>query len=303
MTSFAPIALFTYNRLEHTRRTVESVLANPEARFTDLIAFSDGARTDAARDEVAQVRAYLSSVTGFRSRTIVERQTNLGLAASIIVGVTDVLAKHETVVVMEDDLVVSPHFLRYLNDALAEYRDDERVVSAHAYVYPVDGPLPETFFLRGADCWGWATWRRGWTTFMADGAHLLAELTRQKLTEDFDLGGAFSNVAMLKGQVAGRNNSWAIRWHASAFLANKLTLYPGRSLVVNIGNDSSGTHCGTTDTYDVALSERPIRVGGVAVEETAAARDAFKQFGRANQLGPSLRQRIARALSSLFGVR
>src|SRR5260370_30670471 len=122
----------------------------------------------------------------------------------------EVLSQHERVIVLEDDIVVSPFFLSYMNGALSLYEDEPRVASIHAYVYPIKEPLPETFFLRGADCWGWATWRRGWELFNSDGRYLLSELRRRGLTQQFDLHGAYRSRKMLKPQIAGANDSLAV---------------------------------------------------------------------------------------------
>ena len=279
----APIALFVYARPDHAHRTVEALLQNPEASSSDLIVFSDAAPTLDNEESVRRVREYIASIQGFRSLTVHHRPHNFGLAKSIIEGVTQVLADHERVIVLEDDLETSPHFLRYMNEALDRYEDDSRVISVHGYVYPTEEMLPETFFLRGADCWGWATWRSGWAYFNPDGQYLLDELKRQNLLKTFDLNGAYSYSRMLQGQINGRNDSWAVRWHASAFLANKLTLYPGRSLVLNIGNDGSGAHCGTTNVLDVQLSNTPVSLGDIAIEESAAAKKAIEYYHRTKQ--------------------
>lgn len=288
---YAPIALFVYARPYHTRRTVEALLGNPQAASSDLIVFSDAARTPDKEEAVRLVREYAAGIEGFRSLIIHHRPYNFGLAKSIIEGVTQVLLDHERVIVLEDDLVTSPYFLRYMNEALARFAEEERVISVHGYVYPVHKPLPEAFFLRGADCWGWATWRRGWAQFNPDGQFLLNELKRQHLLKLFDFNGAYSYSEMLKGQINGSNDSWAVRWHASAFLANKLTLYPGRSLTHNIGNDSTGTHCGTTAALDTELSATPICLDSVVIEESETARKIIEDFFHAKR--PFL-QRLSR---------
>jgi len=179
--------------------------------------------------------------------------------------------------VLEDDLVTSPYFLQYMNDALNLYENDNRVISIHGYCYPIDG-LPETFFLKGADCWGWATWKRGWSLFEQDGSRLISELERRKLVERFDCFGAYDFSGMLKGQIEGRNDSWAIRWYASALLQGKLTLYPGKSLVHNTGNDASGRHCAAIDAFDAALSLSPVQVGDITVEEHPGVLAQFHHF-------------------------
>ena len=295
----APIALFTYCRPNHTRRTVESLLKNPLAVESDLIVYSDAARTPEKQAAVDDVRLYLATITGFRSVTINCRPANFGLAKSIIGGVTEALEQSDRVIVLEDDMVTSPHFLTYMNQALERYADDDRVASIHGYVYPVDQPLPEAFFLPGADCWGWATWPRAWKHFNPDGQYLLDELERLNLLHAFNFNGAYAYSDMLENQIRGLNDSWAVRWYASAFLADKLTLYPGRSLVHNIGNDESGTHCGETARFETELSEAPIDLSDIAVGLSQEGLQAFEKFFRRGESG---RQRLMRKTLSVKGV-
>ncbi len=279
----APIALFVYDRPDHTRKTIDALRKNALVEETDLIVFSDAARSPEVGNAVDAVRYYVASIKGFNSLTIHHRPHNYGLANSIIDGVSQVLGEYERVIVMEDDLVTSPHFLKYMNDALERYTSDDRVISIHGYVYPVHQPLPEAFFLIGADCWGWATWKRGWSLFNPDGQYLLDELSRRKMIRAFDFEGAYSYSEMLQGQINGINDSWAVRWYASAFLAGKLTLYPGRSLVHNIGNEGSGTHCGSTSIYDVCVSDTPICLDDVPVEASESALKAIIKYMHTHQ--------------------
>lgn len=287
----APIALFTYNRPRHTRNTVEALAANALASESDLFVFSDAPRTETHCDAVQEVRNYISTISGFRSLTIINRNENFGLSRSIIDGVTTLLCEHGSIIVLEDDLETSPYFLVYMNSALDMYRDAEQVACVHGYVYPVKEKMPELFFIRGADCWGWATWKRGWELFQPDGSILLDELYKRSLGKDFNFGNSYPYTRMLEAQVAGKNDSWAIRWNASAFLRGKLTLYPGRSLVKNVGFDASGTHCGTNASFDVTLSETPILVERIAPVENTYATRAFSNFFRSIRPGFWQRQR------------
>jgi len=298
---YAPVVLFVYNRPDHTRLTVEALKKNAHAQESDLIVYSDAARSEKQTATVAEVRLYLRQITGFRAVTIVEREENMGLARSIIDGVTAIVNKYGRIIVLEDDMVTSPYFLTYMNDALDKYATVDRVVSIHGYVYPVERPLPATFFLPGADCWGWATWQRGWDCFNGDGKYLLAELKRRKLARVFDYNGTYPFFRMLEDQTQGKNNSWAIRWYASAFLADKLTLYPGTSLVHNIGNDNSGTHCGESAELDTSLSEAPISLGNIDIEPSLLARQAFEDFFRQGKAG--LLRRLARKAAALMKAR
>lgn len=272
------IILFVYARLHHTMRTVEALINNHGAIDHDLIVYSDAARGVHDAHLVESVRKYIGKISGFKRVILRFRESNYGLSHSIISGVSEALLDYEEVIVLEDDLVTSPYFLQYMTNGLCMYKNQNKVVSIHGYMYPVKSQLPEVFFLRGADCWGWATWRRGWAMFNVDGQYLLDELRKKKLTHQFDFQGVYKYTQMLEDQINGKNDSWAIRWHASAFLANKLTLYPGRSLVNNIGNDSSGTHCGTTTELDVELSTRPVCLQNVIVEESVVATKAVQDF-------------------------
>ncbi|MGB4775168.1 MAG: glycosyltransferase family 2 protein, partial [Daejeonella sp.] len=192
--------------------------------------------------------------------------------------VTEIVNKYERIIVLEDDLVTSPYFLQYMNDGLNVYKDCEEVISIHGYIYPVSVELPETFFIKGADCWGWATWKRGWDLFEPNGEKLLNEIIKRGLTYQFDFNGSYPYTQMLKDQIAGLNNSWAIRWNASAFLKNKLTLYPGKSLVQNIGNDGTGTHSGTSNTFNINLYSSSIIVDNNTIKPSQLGYKAFVNF-------------------------
>jgi hypothetical protein len=289
--------LFVYARPDHTRLTVDALKRNAEAQESDLIIYSDAAKGAESAEAVRKVRSYTRSINGFRSVSIVEREKNTGLAASIIEGVTSVVNAFGSVIVVEDDLVTSPYFLRYMNEALRLYEHDEQVISIHGYSYPVHRPLPETFFLRGADCWGWATWKRGWDVFESDGSILLNTLQRRKETFAFDWDGSYANLKMLKRQISGKVDSWAIRWHASAFLAGKLTLFPGISLVNNIGGDEHGTHTKSLEEFQSQLADRPIIVERLPAKENMDARAAVAEFFASVKL--SLFQKVIRRIRAL----
>jgi hypothetical protein len=276
----APVALFVYNRPEHTRRTIESLSQNIGASETPLIIFSDAPRNEDSREKVEEVRRYVRSVSGFKSVEILERSRNYGLANSIIDGVSTVCNRFGQVIVLEDDMLTSKYFLQYMNDGLTTYLDDDRVSSIHGYIYPLVQALPETFFLRGADCWGWATWARAWRIFNPDGVYLLNQLRQHRLSSQFDYNGAYPYTRMLKNQIKGKNDSWAIRWYASAFLAGKYTLYAGNSLIKNIGFDGSGAHCAPTDEFEVAVSDQSVKISKIEVVEDRSVHALISSFHR-----------------------
>lgn len=299
MSDTAPIALFCYNRLSHTQRTVAALQANGLAPRSDLWIFSDGPKSPGDTVLVQSLRSYLKTISGFRNVQIIERPVNLGLAASIIAGVSEVCDRFGRIIVVEDDLITANFFLEYMNEALELYAETEEVVSIHGYVFPSSERLPETFFLKGADCWGWATWKRGWKVFNPDGASLLEQLESRGLTREFDFNHSMGYTQMLREQIAGKINSWAIRWYASAFLENKLTLYPGISLVQNIGHDGSGFHCAISKAFDVQVAKEKPVLKKLPPIESAVGRAMFEQYFK-SQKRPSFLRKIKNTFASIL---
>lgn len=242
--SYAPIALFVYNRPAHTRQTVEALLANAESAQTALYIFSDAPRNVAAKLAVSEVRSYIRGIAGFKAVTIIERENNLGLAQSIIDGTTRLCEECGRVIVVEDDLVTSPHFLSYMNDALTRYKDEDRVMQVAGYMFPVNLELEDdALFLPFTSTWGWATWKRAWQYFDADGSGYQRLVEDRNLRHAFNLRGNYDYFRMLESQLRGKTNSWGIRWYLSIFLRDGLTLYPKKTLVRNFGFDGSGVNC------------------------------------------------------------
>jgi len=254
--TLAPVAYFAFNRPWHTARSLKALGANPEARATDLFVFIDGPRNDSERSSVEKVVETARQETGFRSVTISHAAENLGLFRSITSGVSHVVAKSGKIIVLEDDIVVGPWFLEYMNAALLRYAGDPSVGSIHAYSPNLED-LPDYFFLPGGDCWGWATWADRWALFKPDASQLLREIMARKSPAEFASSHGWQSLLQLVSRAKGRNESWAILWHASLFLAGRLTLHPGNSYVRNIGNDGTGTHAGQTGIADVALRTAP----------------------------------------------
>lgn len=294
----APIALFVFNRPDHTRRTIEALAENELAAQSKLIIFSDGPRDAKDALLVKQVREYISTVSGFASVSLKTQESNRGLANSIILGVTSTLSDYNRVIVLEDDMITSPQFLRYMNNSLDMYENDEAVISIHGYIYPVKEILPDYFFLKGADCWGWATWRRGWKMFDSDGKKLYEELKRKDLLREFDFGNTYPYTKMLLKQISGKNNSWAIRWYASAFIHEKLTLYPGKSYVQNIGNDSSGTHSRATNQFEIDKLNTKLPSARINIKEDIHSRKVIATYFKSIAVNPI--QKILDTMLSLL---
>ena len=296
--TLAPVVLFTYNRLTHTVQTIDALKKNIYAEQSELIIFSDGPKTELETDLVREVRSYLKTIEGFRSVEIVEREVNFGLANNIIDGVSSVLTRYESIIVLEDDLITSPFFLKFVNEALELYANQKNVLSIHGYVYPVASPLPSTFFLIDPGSLGWGTWRDRWKNYEKDGRKLLGELKAKKLQKEFNYDDTYPFLKILEYQVLGKNSSWVIRWYAQALLNRQFTLYPGRSLVYHNGSDGSGTHAGNSDIFDVALSTEPVPVCPIEVALNKEARDAFKAYFK--KINPGLVRKAVRKIKKLL---
>lgn len=277
---FAPVILFVYNRPEHTRRSVEALKANNNSAMTPLVIYSDAARNGRDESGVSAVRNYIRTIDGFKDLRIVEQTRNQGLANSIIAGVSDVIERHGRVIVLEDDMETAPFFIDYMNAALQKYHDEEKVYCIHGYAFPADmtGIGSKTFFLGGAECWGWATWKRAWENFCPDAKQLVTQLRSRGLAASFDYDGNFPYMRMLERQSRGQIDSWAIRWRASAFVRGGLTLWPRVSLVRNFGMDGSGVHCDNTDYFDVMLADTPIMPDDIPIEVNGVAFSAYGSY-------------------------
>ncbi len=301
----APILLFVYNRPEHVKRTLAALEQNILAKESELFIYSDAARSPQDEASVTEVRKIIrTALPFFKQVNIIERETNWGLARSIIDGVTTQINRYERVIVLEDDLIVAPYFLKFMNDALDTYQHEEKVGHIQACDFTQDASLPDTFLIKWTGSWGWATWKRAWKYFNPDGKALLEELQRRKLTYTFDFNGKYGYTRMLRRQTEGKNNSWAIRWNASLFLNDILSLNVGKSLVQNEGFDGSGTNCGGGNLYASRLWMNPIQVHRISpATENLQARNAYvRYYARTNSFWAKAIRRIKRTLKGDFGA-
>lgn len=246
--SFAPVVLFVYNRLDATKATIECLKENYGAKESDLYIFSDNARKESQQEKVNLVREYIHTVTGFKTVKIIEAEKNKGLAKSVISGVTEIINQYGRVIVLEDDILTSKCFLKYMNDALAYYETNDKIWSISGYHFPFK--IPDTYkhsvyYFYRSSSWGWATWKNRWNTIDWS----VKDYSRYKYNPFMICGfckGGTDLDKMLRYQMEGKIDSWAIRWCFAQFMQNRWTVYPIHSLVNNIGTDGTGTHCDPT---------------------------------------------------------
>lgn len=238
----APVALFCFNRPDLLAQTLAALKQNPEASQTRLYAFSDGARDKRDIDAVNTVRAQLREIEGFLNIEVIEREHNIGLADNIISGVSYVLSKHDNIIVLEDDIKVSPHFLSFMNQALERYCATPYVWHISGWNYPIDShAVADMFFWRVMNCWGWATWSDRWQYFRKDANALVKSFTTDDIYT-FNLDGSHNFWKQVCDNEQGKINTWAIFWYATIFSHNGLCLNPSQTLVDNIGF-TTGTNC------------------------------------------------------------
>lgn len=252
--SLAPVVLFAYNRPEHTRRVLEALARNDLAAQSPLYIFCDGAKRDSDAAAVEAVRGVVREVTGFARLEVIESPTNKGLARSVISGVTEVVNAYGQVIVVEDDLLTAPSFLRFMNDCLRVYQDRPDVFSISGHCYPQSlFRLPkhwrqDVFLSYRNSTTGWATWADRWEKVdwaVSDYQEYLLSVERQNI---FDRGGQ-DLTAMLALQMQGKIDSWGIRFTYAHSVQQAYALFPVRSFIDNIGYDGTGVHSNRDTRY------------------------------------------------------
>ncbi|HEY2380151.1 MAG TPA: sugar transferase [Terriglobia bacterium] len=251
----SPVVLFCYKRPDHTRQTLEALRLNSLAARTELYVFSDAPRTEFERTNVDEVRRVLARIDGFKSVNVVERSANLGLARSVITGVSSLFERYERLVVLEDDIVTAPDYLAFINEALAAYETESRVFSVTGFNFPIaiDPSYPfDAYFSYRCNSWGWATWRDRWRMVDWDVQDYPVFKSDVQARRQFNRGG--NDLAnMLDLQFQGKIDSWAIRWCYAHYQNNAFCVFPVQSRVRNIGFDGTGVHCGVTDRLSVEI--------------------------------------------------
>lgn len=237
-----PICLFAFNRPDKLTQCIDAILDNANCQLFELYVFCDGPRNIDEYEIVERVRVIARSITGFKNVTVHESNTNKGLANSVIDGVSLVLEANSGVIVLEDDILVSTHFLEFMNEALNTYENDPEIASVHGNFPSLKFGLPSTFLLKYSDCWGWGTWKDSWTLLNLDSLDLMNLIRESERINEFNVYGAYPFFDLLQKEYSGAVDSWAIRWHASLFVNHKLSLYSKFSLIYNIGTDGSGRH-------------------------------------------------------------
>ena len=253
---YAPIALFVYNRPKHLKKTLNSLKKNPETRMSTIYIFSDSFKNKDLlnKKKVEEVRKIIKKINFFKKKIIIERKKNFGLKKNILTGISSVLKKHSNIVILEDDLIVSKFFLKYMNEALVKFKNFKRVwhISAWNYDIKENNYEKDAFFITNMNCWGWGTWKDRWIKLNTKSKYYIKKFGNKDKYK-FNLDGSFENFSQIIRNHNKTLSSWAIFWNATIFLNKGLCLNPIKSLTLNIGQDLSGTN-----TINSQLSNRSL---------------------------------------------
>ncbi len=282
--NLAPIILFTYNRLSHTKETIDALQKNELAKNSELFIYSDGGKDEDSWNKVGEIRQYLESIVGFKNITIIKRDVNIGLAQNIIDGVTKIINQYGKIIVLEDDIVTSPYFLNFMNDSLNFYEKTSKVWHISGWNYPIsDENLDDVFLYRTMNCWGWATWKDRWNNYEKNPQKLLSSFSEKNIYE-FNLDNATNFWEQVEKNHTKQMNTWAIFWYTTIFKNQGLCLNPTQSFVENIGFDGTGTNTGPRDNYSSNLSRQNYKIKFENnLIENKTATDRIKLFFRENE--------------------
>ena len=300
----APIVVFSYNRPDHLRQTLDALSKNDLAKESVLFVYCDGPKNNATDEQIQRVasnREVAHAVMGFKEVHVVERERNVGLKDNIIGAVTAIVNQYGRIITLEDDVVTSVGFLKYMNDALELYADEKKVMHISAYMYPHKSHLPETFFYPvpypGG---GWATWQRAWKQYN-DNAQELFEYW-QDMWETFDIYGGDYLSKQLKRNREGTMRTWFVKWYAVMRKQDALALYPGRSLTNNIGFDDLATNCYTTTKFDVVPVDY-VKVERIPMVVNQKAHRLIYAFYQGHWYNKRRRKALIKKLKEVFSFR
>lgn len=301
MAQLAPIILFVYNRPQHTLQTLKALSNNVLANQSELYIYCDGPKESATEEDlkrIEEVRSIVKSKDWCKKNQIIEREKNWGLAENIINGVTEIINIHEKIIVLEDDILTSIGFLKYMNDALDLYEKEENIYGITGYSYFPNEQLPNSFLLPIGSSWSWATWKTKWKVFNNDADYLLHEIIENNQIDEFNFGN-YPFFDMLKSQCEGKINSWAIRFYASFFINGGLFLHPKLPLAANIGFDNFATHTKNENVFNSFLYQGFL---DISKRQTTVDKKSFNfvQSNFKKKFSPSKRIVIREKIKSIF---
>lgn len=300
----APIVIFSYNRPEHLRQTLDALAKNDLASHSDLFIYCDGVKPTASDEQLTRIsknRQVAHAASGFKSVSVIEREKNYGLADNIVSAVTEIVTQYGRIIAFEDDIVTTRGCLTYLNDALELYKDDEQVMHISAWMYPNKGQFPTTFFYDTPyPAGGWATWKRAWDYFNPDTADHVRYW--QDNWKEFDIEGENHLSKQLLMNYDGTLKTWFIKWYSSMHRIGGLCLYPGTAMSNNIGWDDSGETSMSLTRYIVPHPAEYTEVKRIPIKRNRKAFHYIRAWYSGHWYNRRNRVRIYNIIRSIFGL-
>jgi len=310
--SLAPIVLFVYNRPQHTLKTLEALKQNELAEMSELFIFCDGPKADATKQDqerINKVRDLVKKKNWCKKVTIRESHVNKGLANSIVQGVTEIVNTYGKIIVLEDDIVTSKGFLRYMNEALDLYENEPKVMQISGFMVPSKVELEQTGFFRCPGSWGWATWNSSWKHYNHNTSELVSKITKEDIST-FNLDDNYHYYNQLVDNDSGKLKTWVVRWYASMYYQNGLCLYPKKSLIQNIGFGTGATNTSSNVIENYVFNNKNLiatcSLNKIAnIHESESYMLAFKSFyAYQNYLWskPSMQKRLLSKINRVWNL-
>jgi hypothetical protein len=251
----SPVVIFAYNRPHILEKTLAQAIELNKNINREFYVVIDGPKNNIDFEKNSKINYLLDK---YPRLIRIQRNQNLGLEQSITQGLNDLFKSHNSLIVLEDDIEISSSFYDFIDENIEIFNSNEDVAAIHGFSPDLGKIEVDHYFLRGSDCWGWATWKRNWNLYNKSGTYLLKELKKRKLLKQFDVNHSYPFCNMLRGDILDLVDSWAIKWHASMFLSNKYSLYPYPSMITNIGFDGTGTNAPKFDSHEIQLYDKGI---------------------------------------------
>ncbi len=251
-TQYAPIALFVWNRIDHPMQGIKNLLQNSEAKYTDLYIFSDGPRYIDDEEKIKSLRNKLHKIHGFKSVTVFERKTNYGLAINLIDGISRILETNDSVIVLEDDILVNTNFLAFMNQCLQKYKNNKEIFTIQATTGDPDN-VSDVITRVHPNCCGWAIWKDRWALYERNvtGAFLDLNKNNMELRGKLNNNNSINISWQIDANLRNQRTTWAVYLNYTSIKYNKLNIYPRYQIVKNIGQDGTGIHKVVENTADM----------------------------------------------------
>ncbi len=237
------IIIFSYNRPNHLLKLLNSLKKNSFQNNQKIYFFCDGPKNKGDLIKIKKIKSIIHN-SDLKIVKKIYRKKNIGLSQNIIKGISSVLKISNSCIVIEDDLILNSSTIKYMNKMLEVFKNDNKIgsISAYSYLHNFKDFKNKKFYITKRHCsWCWGTWSRVWNKLNWDKINYDQHFSSNEEVKKFSNGGNDLNL-LLWGQHKGLIDSWAIRFNYFSYKYKYLSIHPRYSMVLNDGQDMSGTH-------------------------------------------------------------